>query len=91
MSTSHFSAKAFSKMADDDLSSELSVNVKVSFDNGFAAVDIFSFRKPFILIQYLQKIKLLQNELVESLRNLIWMMKGEKLKRLVSAEEHSML
>ena len=32
MSTSHFSAKAFSKMADDDLSSELSVNVKVSFD-----------------------------------------------------------
>jgi len=28
MSTSQFSAKAFSKMADDDLSSELSVNVK---------------------------------------------------------------
>ena len=62
MSTSHFSAKAFSKMADDDLSSELSVNVKVSFRFLAPRILIFLFRKPFIPIQFLQKIKLPQNE-----------------------------
>ena len=45
MSTSHFSAKAFSKMADDDLSSELSVNVKVSFDRITVTVVLISSMK----------------------------------------------
>ena len=91
MSTSHFSAKAFSKMADDDLSSELSVNVKVSFRFFIAEDSHFLFRKRFIPIQFLQKIKSPQNESAESLRNLIWTMKGEKSKRPVSVEENSML